>query len=552
MKKLHFKRFSIIFSFVLLFGLLLSCLILSASSGQVAYANGLQGVIVDNQFDNPYFYLGADKQVLPTNSTVFIKDITYDMNLGTPIFDGYNFNDTMRRIKITNLSSSSCWLGFWFKLPDNFSHINRFNLCLAGSPSGTYKVRIRNLSWSTYQSVDYSWTYTDDLDQFLSYSFDLTTGTFNSGETVMIQVVGPSDTSFYVNWVSLSFGSLAPRFVPPNYDYGYIDGLEYNFNQGLELIEENSIRNDLSIDNAVSTGNINIPVNNNQLTTLQLNRMEQHTKNTLTTYTPYDILDSGLLYNCLYPQNNTAGWYGAKVSVNNLGIYDFIPANSTFYLDIDSCFGVYLSGGTYFKGRNKLFVCFFDSKNQLITLNNNGSYSETNFCYNLANYSDLTDYSSVISGLVNFPTQFDSTYKDKALVCWLTDSSTMYFNLPYNVSYVGLFSYFDSDQMYYCYSGKLGYLPSNNYTSGFEQGFESGKIVGLTQGKNQGYADAKEYYERYGADYSFMGLMTSVVDAPIEVIGRILDFEIFGYNMRAFFFSILAIALVLLIVGKFV
>lgn len=88
----------------------------------------------------------------------------------------------------------------------------------------------------------------------------------------------------------------------------------------------------------------------------------------------------------------------------------------------------------------------------------------------------------------------------------------------------------------------VGY--NNGFTAGkdigYEQGYNGGFQVGKNQGFNEGVASAN--------DYTFLGLLTSVVDAPLKVFYDMFDFEILGYNMSSFFLALLSICIVIAVV----
>lgn len=88
----------------------------------------------------------------------------------------------------------------------------------------------------------------------------------------------------------------------------------------------------------------------------------------------------------------------------------------------------------------------------------------------------------------------------------------------------------------------VGY--NNGFTAGkdigYEQGYNGGYQVGKQQGFTQGVASANEY--------TFLGLLTSVVDAPLKVFYDMFNFEILGYNMSSFFIALLSICIVIAVV----
>lgn len=114
----------------------------------------------------------------------------------------------------------------------------------------------------------------------------------------------------------------------------------------------------------------------------------------------------------------------------------------------------------------------------------------------------------------------------------IVESYDSYFNAGYNAGY------------------DTGFTQGTNsgYTDGFnagkEEGIQTGTNVGYNQGFNDGIRDAN--------DYSFLGLMTSVVDAPVQVFSDMFNFEILGFNMTTFFFSILTVCLVIALIKLFI
>lgn len=74
------------------------------------------------------------------------------------------------------------------------------------------------------------------------------------------------------------------------------------------------------------------------------------------------------------------------------------------------------------------------------------------------------------------------------------------------------------------------------YNSGYEQGFAQGKEKGYLQGsKDQG-------------DYTFMGLIGAVFDAPISAFQGLLNFEVLGVDMSSFVLALFSLAVIVVIV----
>lgn len=74
----------------------------------------------------------------------------------------------------------------------------------------------------------------------------------------------------------------------------------------------------------------------------------------------------------------------------------------------------------------------------------------------------------------------------------------------------------------------------------------------FNRGKNVGYSEGYQYAVNNTNDYTFLGLFSSVIEAPVSVISNALDFELLGYNLKNFLFALLTIALVLFIIKLFV
>lgn len=100
----------------------------------------------------------------------------------------------------------------------------------------------------------------------------------------------------------------------------------------------------------------------------------------------------------------------------------------------------------------------------------------------------------------------------------------------------------------------------SNYQAGYEQGYYDGSNSSYQTGFGDGYNDGRAvgyddgYHSGYSAgvlnanDYSFLGLIGAVVDAPVNTFVSLLNFEIFGFNFLSCLTGILTIALIITIV----
>lgn len=100
----------------------------------------------------------------------------------------------------------------------------------------------------------------------------------------------------------------------------------------------------------------------------------------------------------------------------------------------------------------------------------------------------------------------------------------------------------------------------NGYNNGYDAGYDAGLSDGDTAGYNRGYRwgyglgyDNGETVGRAAGiasanDYTFLGLIGAVIDAPIQAFTGLLDFNVLGVNMRNFLISLFSISIVFVII----
>lgn len=84
------------------------------------------------------------------------------------------------------------------------------------------------------------------------------------------------------------------------------------------------------------------------------------------------------------------------------------------------------------------------------------------------------------------------------------------------------------------YQGKNDYL-----NSGFQDGYDKGKADGKSEGYNDGLEDA--------SNYSFLSLMTAVVDAPIQALTKMFGFELLGVNLFSVISGLFTVCVILVL-----
>lgn len=97
---------------------------------------------------------------------------------------------------------------------------------------------------------------------------------------------------------------------------------------------------------------------------------------------------------------------------------------------------------------------------------------------------------------------------------------------------------------------------SNGYDTGYSEGYEAGKTVsddnvyqnGFNVGKGQGYSQGYNAGLEASNKYTFLNLMASVIDAPIQAVAGLLNFNLLGFNMLNFFYALLTLAIIVAVV----
>lgn len=88
-----------------------------------------------------------------------------------------------------------------------------------------------------------------------------------------------------------------------------------------------------------------------------------------------------------------------------------------------------------------------------------------------------------------------------------------------------------------------------SYDKGYNVGHDEGYSYGYGIGKSDGIAIGKNLAVQ--GSFSFLDLMSAVVDAPIQAISGLLNFDLLGFNMLNFFFALCTCALIITVVRMF-
>lgn len=102
-----------------------------------------------------------------------------------------------------------------------------------------------------------------------------------------------------------------------------------------------------------------------------------------------------------------------------------------------------------------------------------------------------------------------------------------------------------TDNNIYQQGYSTGYAIGNSegMAAGSQESFNAGYTAGKTQGFNQGYQEGVESAN----NYTFFSLISAVIDAPIKAFSGLLDFNVFGYNMKNFYLSLITVCIIIAI-----
>ena len=86
------------------------------------------------------------------------------------------------------------------------------------------------------------------------------------------------------------------------------------------------------------------------------------------------------------------------------------------------------------------------------------------------------------------------------------------------------------------------------HTAGYNEGYSVGEREGFLTGKNLGFDEGYSKGVLDSNDYSWNGLIASVIDVPVQAFTSLFNFEILGVNMASFFFALLSVCVVLVVI----
>lgn len=254
-----------------------------------------------------------------------------------------------------------------------------------------------------------------------------------------------------------------------------------------------------------------------------------------------------------------------SISVGGMPILSSRATNAT-YNNVNYGGYWYYRSNVENAGSNRAYLCEFDIGSTLI------ANSDIKLTYNAIFPYNLTppDNTVVVLGLSNFGASSNaSNYKEHIIVIKKADfiNGSIVVNVPFDVNYIAfeLCTYDSSSgaldkldlSMPNVTDGKYqGIFISNFVVSGRGANFNTVIDNANKQGYNKGYQDGKTAGYDVGfqagvndnGDYTFMGLLGSVFDAPISAFRGLFDFEILGTNIQGFVLAMLTLSVIVVII----
>ena len=92
----------------------------------------------------------------------------------------------------------------------------------------------------------------------------------------------------------------------------------------------------------------------------------------------------------------------------------------------------------------------------------------------------------------------------------------------------------------------LGNLVQQAYNSGYDKGINNYKVG--NNGYNQIFEAGRLQGVEDAGNYTFLSLLTSAIDVPINSVLHMLDFDLLGMNMKSFYLSLFTFAIIVFVI----
>lgn len=269
--------------------------------------------------------------------------------------------------------------------------------------------------------------------------------------------------------------------------------------------------------------------------------------------TTFGFLPSGELvdkFNTFVQFDMYSDYYDYKFSSDNkmtMNMSDMVHYDTLF----DFCSYYYDSTGVLRKySDKKFFINFFNLDNDSGQLFNGdvikivkGSYLNYKTYYSddiVQYYNSLNNFISKVNNKFNFISYVAKNGASINIVIPLaSDFENDYYPLTTYYLEGGISdSYNDGFSNGQLFGYENGYKKGNS--DGYNDGFSKGKNVGFENGYSKGISESN--------DYTFLGLISACIDAPITYFTSLFNFELLGVNLSAFLTGLFTLCVIVTIV----
>lgn len=239
------------------------------------------------------------------------------------------------------------------------------------------------------------------------------------------------------------------------------------------------------------------------------------------------------LFNYAHSNDNTFGldmYYMANFNFLfefHKVINDIIQYNNKNYFFLN-CFNMASTAGELFNGNVVKIV--------------KGSYKN----YNLY-FTDLSNYPYAFTTL---PSKVNGKFNFISYVCKNGASITLVIPLLSNLDldYFDLTTYFLEGGVSDSYNDGYYNGRTTGYSEGYQKGTSNGYSTGYDKGKKDGFNTGYSKGVGESNDYTFLGLLSACIDAPITYFTSLFNFELLGVNLSAFLTGLFTLCVIVTIV----
>ncbi len=524
-----------------------------------------------------------------SSSTPTSIDLLY-FDVHSDEFASIDYKSTYSRFNSTNLHSSNYFLlitlpsttaisqsGYSDTIYCYFSYISSLtstyvrvvnNLFTGYDVVNSYDLRLfltsanfnKLITYGNYFIITIKFNSSDDYftisSPALSYAYSSSLNSYDAGKNEVIN--NPNDYNLYTDAQYRSayingknevinnpsnYNLYTKEQYDSNYTAGYNAGIinSDNYNTGYNAGKNDVINNpnDYNLyDDDQYNNNYNLGFNNGK----------------------YDVINNPSNYNLYtkeqYDNNYTVGYNAAKNDFTGLGIFSYVT-----YYNYAKGIG---NNADYLLSTGRL-----NSNN--VTYYNGGFYNDKTLRTELENYLDenSSNYNGGYLSLV-FDTPISTTRYYSFVVrgfefgnsieFYFDDNSTLEFNRAdnFNIDSINLnglnkniikIDLIFANADYLTFGLSANTLVEDSYNTGYNDGKGSVDTANIyNSGYNAGYNVGKNDGLIAGKDYTFIGLIGAVVDAPIKAFTSLFNFNLLGFNLLNFITALFTICVIVTIV----